>query len=168
MAENTEVEEEKKSSKKMIIIAVLVLLLGGGGAGYFFMAGDSTEVEGEQTEKPGEQADATESNNEKLYTALEKPLLVNFPKGSRARLIQVSLTLLVEDEETIEALKKHQPMLRNNLLMIISAKGPDKLASKEGKEELRAEMLEEAGKIMTKMTGKNKVDNVFFTTFVMQ
>lgn len=168
MAENTEVEEEKKSSKKMIIIAALVLLLGGGGAGYFFMASDPTETEDEQTEKTEAQADATEGSNEKLYTALKKPLIINFPKGSSARLIQVSLSLLVKSEETIEALEKHQPMLRNNLLMLISAKGPKKLASKEGKEELRAEMLEEIGKIMTKMTGKNKVDNVFFTTFVMQ
>ncbi len=170
MAEN-EVEEgeEKKSSKKIIIIAAVILLLVGGGAGYYFMAGDSEQTEGEQTEE-------SESNDEEgdqvsaevFYFDLEKPLIVNFPKGSAARLIQVSVSLSVEGEEVLEALKKHQPMIRNNLLMKISAKGAEGLKGKEGKQALREDMLKEVSEIMEKMTGKNTVTNVFFTTFVMQ
>jgi flagellar FliL protein len=158
--------EEKKSSKKMIIIiAALVLLLGGGGAGYYFMMGDSAETEGEQAE---EEEVEDESALEEVYFEMTKPFVVNFPKGSAAKLIQVSVTLLVKGEETIEVLKKHEPMIRNNLLMTISAKGPKNLKTKEGKEELQEEMLEEIGRVMEKMAGKNKVKNLFFTTFVMQ
>ncbi len=159
--------EEKKSSKKMIIIAALVLLLGGGGAGYYFMMGDSAETDGEQTEEVEEEVE-DESVLEEVYFEMTKPFVVNFPKGSGAKLIQVSVTLLVKGEETIEILKKHEPMLRNNLLMTISAKEPTNLKTKEGKEELQEEMLEEVGRVMEKMAGKNKVKNLFFTTFVMQ
>lgn len=163
MAEN-EVEdgEEKKSSKKIIIIAAVVLLLAGGGAGYFFMAGDPAPKEGEQTEEVEEEA------GEEVYYELDEALVVNFPKGSGASLIQVSVSLLVKGQDTIEALKKHEPMMRNNLLMAISGQGAENLMTQEGKEQLRVTMLDEIGKVMEKMTGKNKVSNLFFTTFVMQ
>ncbi len=169
MAENElENGEEKKSSKKIIIIVAVVLLLAGGGAGYYFMAGDqSTDESGEQTEE-AEEVVEEEGAGIELYYDLNKALVVNFPKGSGASLIQVSLSLLVKGDETVEALKKHEPMIRNNLLMVISAKGAKNLMKREGKEELRSDMLKEIGKVMEKMTRKNNVINVFFTTFVMQ
>ncbi len=168
MAENEQQEgEEKKSSKKMIIIvAVVVLLIAGGGAGYYFMIGDATE-DGEKIEEVKDEEEG-EGSNEEIYYELNQPLIVNFPKGSGASLIQISVTLLAKGEETIEALIKHEPMIRNNLLMAISANEAKNLITREGKEELRSEMLSEVGKVMKKMTGKNKVMNIFFTTFVMQ
>lgn len=168
MAENKieDGEEEKKSSKKIIIIALIVLLLAGAGAGYyFFMGGGSEGADGEQTEEVEE---VEEELVDEVYYDLKKPLIVNFPKGSEVSLIQVSISLLIKGEESVEAVKKHEPMMRNNLLMAISAQGAKNLSSVEGKEALRAEMLSEISKVMEKMTKENKVTNLFFTTFVMQ
>jgi len=171
MAENEQPEgEEKKSSKKIIIIVAIVLLLVGGGAGYYFMMGSDSEADGEQVEEVEEELseEEAEAANEEIYYDMEQSLIVNFPKGSGANLIQVSVSLLAKGAETVEAIKKHEPMIRNNLLMAISAKGPKNLKTREGKEELRAAMLDEVGKVMEKMTKKNKVESIFFTAFVMQ
>ena len=166
MAEDEEGTEKKSSKKMMIIVGLVVLLLAGAGGGYYFMMGDETETNEEQVEEVVEEEDDTAV--EEVYYDMSKPFIVNFPKGSEARLIQVSVSLLVKGEDTVEALKKHEPMIRNNLLMSISAKGAKNLKTKEGKEELRADMLKEIGNVMEKMTGKNKVKNLFFTAFVMQ
>jgi flagellar FliL protein len=174
MAENEQPEgEEKKSSKKNIIIVAIVLLLVGAGAGYYFMMGNDSEADGEQVEEIEEaeeelSEEEMEVANEEIYYDMGKSLIVNFPKGSGASLIQVSVSLLAKGAETVEAIKKHEPMIRNNLLMAISAKGPKNLKTREGKEELRATMLDEVGKVMERMTKKNKVENIFFTAFVMQ
>ena len=169
MAENEQGEgEEKKSSKLIIIIAVVVLLIGGG-AGYYFMAGGDPDAEQtEEAEEEPEEDEETEAANEEFYYDMSKAMVVNFPKGSGASLIQVSVSLLVKGPETLEAIKKHEPMIRNNLLMAISAQGPANLKTREGKEDLRETMLDEIGKVMERMTRKNKVKNVFFTTFVMR
>lgn len=166
MAESEEVEGEKKSSKNIIIAAIILVLLLGGGAGYYFMSGNDAEVDEEQVEEVEEIE--TDVDNEEVYYDLSQSLIVNFPKGSVASLIQVSVSLLAKGVETVEALKKHEPMIRNNLLMAISAKGASNLRTREGKEALRVEMLDEVGKVMERMTKKNKVDNIFFTAFVMQ
>ncbi|MCF6202789.1 MAG: flagellar basal body-associated FliL family protein [Methylococcaceae bacterium] len=169
MAEN-EVEngDEKKSSKKMIIIGLVILLLAGAGAGYYFFMGNPEELDSEASEEVIDEEEDEEGASVDIYYDMKKSLVVNFPKGSGASLIQVSVSLLVKGEETIEALKKHEPMIRNNLLMAISAKGSKSLMTIEGKEALRGEMLRVVGEVMEKMTKKNKVTNIFFTSFVMQ
>ena len=169
--DNQENGEEQKSSKKLIIIiVVLLLIIAGGGAAFFLMGGDDSAAQGgdaEQLEsKEGEEIE--QSSKEIIYYDLEQPLRVNFPKGSGARLIEVKVTFLIDNEDAKDALIKHEPMIVNNLLMAISAAGADKLKQIEGKNELRASILDETGKVMEKMTGKNRVREVFFTTFVMQ
>lgn len=166
MAENKpKAEGEKKSSKKLIIIILsIVLILAGAAGAYFFLidddAGDTSEVE----EAEPESAVSTEV----FYYDFSKPLIVNFPTGSRMRLMQVSISLLVDNQEAIEDLKKHDPMIRNNLLMLISAQSSDELNSREGKEKLREAVHAEVSAVLEKMTGRNAVKEVFFTSFVMQ
>jgi len=106
MAESVEiVGEAGKRSKIISIIAMLVLLLAGGGAGYFLRVAESTEV-GDEQAVPGAVEEPEEPGvNELLYAELKKPLIVNFSRGFSARLIQVSVTLLVKNQETVEALK---------------------------------------------------------------
>lgn len=175
MAETEAKDAEKKSSKKLIIIiAAVVLLLGGGAGGYFFFM--NKPADSEQTDKKEESKAAEEEKKEEpedpaqaeQYYELSEPLLVNFPAGASAKIIKVSVTVLVKGEANVTALKKHEPMIRNNLLMAISSIGADKAKTLEGKQELQATMLTEIGKVMELMTRKNPVKAVYFTEFVMQ
>jgi len=160
-----EAEEEKKSSKKLIIIAVaVVLVLAGGGAAYFFMAGDqAVEANSDSTEEAAEETAA-----EAFYYDMPKPFIVNYAKGSAVRLLQISISMLVPNDTVVEALKKHEPMIRNNLLMLLSAQDPGSLKSVDGKEQLREKILQEINKVMIKMAYKSQVKELFFTAFVMQ
>lgn len=171
MAETPPVEEKKSSKKLIIIIAVLVLLLGAGAGGYFFFINKPSDTEQQVTNDKQEktEADKAEGVTEpEAYYDLVDPLLVNFPPGSSAKLIKISVSVLLKGESDVEALKKHEPMIRNNLLMVISSLGADKAKTIEGKKELQATMLKEIGSVMEKMTKKNPVKDVFFTEFVMQ
>jgi len=169
-----EVEEdtEKKSSKMMIIIIALVVLLAGGAGAYYFMfMGDETAVEEGAEEKEVESEPEEEEADVDMaltYFEMDKPFVVNFPKSSGVRLLQISIALSVEGVTTVELLKKHEPMIRNNFLMLISGQAPQDLKTVEGKEKLIELMYEEIDKVMKKIGGKNKVQDVFFTSFVMQ
>ena len=175
---------EKKSSKKLIIIiiAVVILLAGGGGAGYyFFMRGhDAPESEGDKKkehkgkgkEKKHEEKSSEDEEEhpeaESVYYDFGKPLVVDFSKSGPVRFVSISLSLLAAGAETVDALKKNEPMLRNNLLMLINAQGVEVLKTKEGKDKLRAAILTEVAGVLEKMESKGKVKDIFFTSFVMQ
>ncbi|MBS3965178.1 MAG: flagellar basal body-associated FliL family protein [Methylomonas sp.] len=177
------IEGEKKSSKKLWIIIALVVLLGGGAAAAYFLlmkppAEAGADPHGDKAAEASEHAapeaaaheDEAEGHEteEYVYYPLPTPLIVNFPAGASAKLVKISLTVQVKGEAGVEALKKHEPMIRNNLLMAISSIGADKAKTLEGKKELQALMLSEIGKVLERMTKKNSAKDVFFTEFVMQ
>jgi flagellar protein FliL len=172
-------DQEKKSAKKLIIItvAVIILLAGGGGAGYFFFMrgheapadkGDKKDSHNEKSNDKSESDDKEHADVEKLYYDLGKPLVVDFSKSASARFVSISLSFLVEGADTVEALKKNEPMIRNNLLMLINAQGSENLQTREGKDKLRTAILAEVTGVLKKMIGKSQVKEVFFTSFVMQ
>jgi flagellar FliL protein len=160
-----EVGEKKKFSKKMIIISAIaaVILLGGGGTAFYFLTGSLNPAESENNT-----ANEEGKFEETLYYDMGSPFIVNFPKDSSARLMRISISFLVEGQETIDALKKHEPMVRNNLLMIMSAQKAEDLKTREGKDKLRIAMLNEVTAVLMKMAGKSQIKEVFFTSFVMQ
>ncbi|MBE0469302.1 MAG: flagellar basal body-associated FliL family protein [Methyloprofundus sp.] len=173
MAEVEQGTEKKSSKMMMMIVALVVLLAGGGGAYYFMFMGDEAAVEeGAEATKENE-AEPEEEEVEGVDTALtyfemDKPFVVNFPKSSGISLLQISIALSVEGVTAVELLNKHQPMIRNNFLMLMSGQIPQDLKTEEGKEKLIELMHEEVDKVMKKMGAKNKVQDVFFTSFVMQ
>jgi flagellar FliL protein len=66
-------------------------------------------------------------------------------------------------------MKNIQPVIRNDLLMLFGTQDAAQLATREGKEKLRDESLALVRKIVKAENGKpDTVDNVFFTSFVMQ
>ena len=164
-----EIEQEgvKKSPKKLIIIivAVLVLLAGAGGGAFFFMKGGDAAKE-EKVEQATE--DESAAHAEKIYFEMSKPLVVDFPKGSAVKHGRITISMLVEGAETTEILKKNEPMIRNNLLMLIGAQDSNVLNTREGKEALQKAMLDDVMVVIKKMAGKGQVEEVFFTSFVMQ
>lgn len=188
MAETHENNTGKKSSKKLIIIIVLaVLLLGGVGAGvYFYFFKKPAEVEhtkgksgkekhevvAEPKHEESHEASHESGHDEKaepdVYYELPSALIVDFPVGSSVKVIKISVTILVKGEAAAAALKKNEPMVRNNLLMVISALGAEKAKTVEGKQALQASILSEVGKVLEKMAGKNTAKDVYFTEFVMQ
>lgn len=158
--------EEKKSPKKLIIIiaAALILLIAGGGVTFFLMKGDSSK--GEKAAHVDESEAAV--HPEKLYFDMSKPIIVDFPSGSAVKHGRITVSMLVEGAETIDILKKNEPMIQNNLLMLIGAQDSSVLNTGEGKEMLRKAILDDVTAVLVKMSGKGKINEIFFTSFVMK
>ena len=156
-------EENKSRQKLIIIIASTVLLsIASTVTAIYFLNGGFGRSENEKTETEGH------VQKEEFYFDMSQPLIVDFSSESAVRLIQVSVSFLVEQAEAVDALKKHEPMIRNNLLMMINAQGAEHLKTREGKEQLRSAMQQEVSAILKKMAGMGQIKEVFFTSFVMQ
>ena len=167
--ENAEAEGGSKGSKKLIIIAVaVVLLLGGGGGAYFMMQGGEEEMAAAEGEEGEEDEDEEDMPQTPHYFTLNPPFVVNFVGKSRAKFLQVNIEGLTRDPQIKEDITTHLPQIRNNIVMILSSKTYAELMDPEGKENLRKQVLSELKKILRKETGKDEIENVFFTNFVMQ
>ena len=111
---------------------------------------------------------AKEAVKPAFYVELDPPLVVNFDDSQSVRFLQVSMQLLVREEHAGETVKLHSPVIRNNLLQVLNGRDYHELMTREGKEKLRQECLKEVQKILTKMAGAPIVDDLYFTSFVVQ
>lgn len=102
-----------------------------------------------------------------LYYAIDPPLVVNFEDGAVVRFLQITMEVMAHDEKAIDSVQKNIPLIRNNLLMLMSNRDYQTMMSRDGKEQLRHEALAEVRKVQTQ-TGAPDVDDLLFTTFVVQ
>ncbi len=175
MAENDDLDlgEEKKSSNTwMIIGAVVLLLLTGGGAAAYFMDwlpfGKAVDTSDKEHEAGGGEASEEESISKDSQFYQFAPLVVNFPRGSGARLMQIKFSVLAYDEGSIKAVDKHAPMIRNNLLLLLGRYKPQDLQTAQGKLALREAILTEIQKVLDMQTDGSRIEAVFYTNFLME
>lgn len=184
---------KKKGSKLKLITWVVagVLLLGGTTAGVYFsgiIPAFSAHAEGEEDVASADNSDGKDAakkgdktkgkgkkNGKKkeepkvtLYLPLDPAFVVNFQEQGQLRFLQVTMEVMARDQEVLDAVKTHLPVIRNNLTLMLSSQSLENLASREGKEKVRAETLTEIQKILKEQTGKPGVEAVYFTSFVMQ
>lgn len=166
----------KKSSKLKLIIILLAGILvlgGGGGAAWYFlvMKGDMVaEADGDMeiTDETAVRKKKKRSNEPPLFTGLDPAFVVSFKDQSHARFMQLSVELMSRDPDVIEAVDQYKPMLRNNLLLLFSSQKFEDVITREGKERLLEQSLEEVNNTLSDEAGIGGVEAVYFTAFVAQ
>lgn len=103
-----------------------------------------------------------------LYLPLDPPLVVSFQDRDQIRFLQVTVELMARDDKAIAAVQAHAPVIRNNLLMLMGAPTLSELVSRDGKEQLRQSALAEVQQILVAQTGSPGVEELYFTSFVVQ
>lgn len=106
---------------------------------------------------------------EAIYMPLEPQFIVNFGgESEQVRFLQTMIEVMARDKKTINAVTKHMPAIRNNIVLLLSSQTYASLSTQKGKEELRAKVLAEVQRILKEQTGEPGVEAVYFTAFVMQ
>ncbi|WP_028294684.1 flagellar basal body-associated FliL family protein [Oceanobacter kriegii] len=166
-------EEKPKSKLKLIIIIVVALLvLGGGGAAAYFLlfAGEDTEaVEGEEVVEEEEEV-PEEPPIPAQYIILKPEFVVSYQVGPRQRFIQLSIEIMTRKQTVVDGLTLHEPMIRNEILRVLSEQDFNKLRTHEGKMALRQAIHDRIAQALSReaYTQPEDVEAVLFTNFVMQ
>jgi flagellar FliL protein len=83
------------------------------------------------------------------------------------RFLQISMEIMGKDQKGIDSVQKNMPLIRNNLLLLMSNRDYQSLMSREGKDKLRQEALTEIRAVQKKQGGAD-VEDLLFTSFVVQ
>jgi flagellar FliL protein len=174
-------EQPKSGSKKMImIIALVVVLLGVSAAATLVLTGvlgGDDEVVAEETDgdaKSAKKGDKKAKSKKKepraplSYVPLDPPFVVNFSGDTDVRFLQITVEAGTRDPAVVDQIKEHRPAIRNNLVFLFKSQDPVALDTREGMEKLRQETLAAVQEVLKAETGEAGVENVYFTSFVMQ
>jgi len=147
----------------IIIIAVVLLLGGGGGAYFFFMSGDP-----DSEEVPEQVEENVDNSGTANYVAMPRPFVFNVMDGNRDRLVQIKVQLMVRGDRNEILADKHVPLLEGTLVRVFGGATAAQLRTPEGKDQLRETALEELNEATMELEGKEIIDTVLFTGFVLQ
>jgi flagellar FliL protein len=121
----------KKSGLLLVVLVAAVMLALGGGGAWFFLLHKSTG--GEHVAE----AKAASAESPVFFTL--EPFVVNLA-GEETRYLQVGIDLKVADSHVVDKIKLHMPEIKNGVLLLLSSKKPEEIASLEGKNQLRGEI----------------------------
>ena len=150
-----------KSKKKLFAaIGLLVVLAAGGGAYFFLMPGeDVEEVAAEEVEIPIQEA---------FYLKLEPVFIINLPDKGKQRFLQTSVTVMSRSNDSILKVEQHMPVIRHHLTNILSAQTISSIQSPGGIENARMQTLQQLNRVLVEEYGSEAIEEVLFTSFVMQ
>ena len=174
-----ELDSNGKKKKIMIIGIVVAILVIAGGA--FFMFGGSDDMpenagqeaaqattgEGAEGTAAGVKPEAASVGNA-LYVPMPRAFRFNVPGSTRDRFVEIRVQLLVRGSDNEEVTKKHIPLLESTLLGVFSQANADDLGTSAGKTSLKQKSLDALQTEIKDIVGKNTIEQVLFTGFVMQ
>ena len=177
--ENEGAEGKDKGSKKKLIIMIVagLVFLGAGTGGTLYFTGmlgggdkaeQPEEEHGGKADKKKAKTKVKKRGGTPIYFKFESPFTVNFETQSGLRFLQIDIEMMSYDSDAVEAVKTHLPVIKNNIILMLSSQTYGLLISREGKEELRKHTLEEIRKVLKENYGEPGVEEVYFTSFVMQ
>src|SRR6185437_8822649 len=163
-AAGAEVKPVKRRIPLLVIIIGAAVVIAGAAAALFFMRSSSSAAAGHN-----KAAAAHASLGPPLYLPLDPPFVVNFQADQLVRFLQVSVEVMSRDPKTLDLLKDNDPVLRNDLLILLANQKYAAIATPAGKEQLRVDALAAIRKDVAQAGGDPKlVEAVYFTSFVMQ
>lgn len=116
-------------------------------------------VQEEGSEQKRAEAEASDE-----YVGALVPLetfLVNLSGVRGGRLMKITMSLEVNNEEVKDEIEKRKPEIRDTILILLASKSFDQISSVDGKDFLREEVRDTLNAYLT----KGKVKRVLFTEF---
>jgi len=180
-----DVKNSGKGTKLLLIILIVLVLLVGGVGGFLFLS-SGDEKDNEDTAEGEAVEDGTPLAT--LYMPLGKPFTINFSDTSKARFLQVEITIMARKQPVLDIVKKHLPIIQDDVINIIGSKSYEELNNQEGKKRLADEILksiqavvegeqtassEAPGEESNEESTKEKINGpgveaIYFTSFIMQ
>lgn len=152
---------------QILLLVILTLMVAGfsvGGTLFLVKVLGDSEAE-VLADDPKEQLQLP---NQAIYYPLNPAIVVNFSVRGRQRFLQAELSLMLRDPRVISAIELHQPVIRNALVLLMGGQMYEELQTPEGKELLRQKALQEIQGILKEEIGRPGIEQVLFTSFIMQ
>ncbi len=102
------------------------------------------------------------------YVTLVPALVGNFGDGPKLKFFKADLSLRVTGKDVEEKVKHHEPLIRNQLVMLFSQQTNEGMAAAGARETLRAEALKQVQDVLTQEEGKPLVEDLLFNNLIIQ
>ncbi len=184
--EKTEVVTKQQGGSNVLLIIVVIMLfliLIGGAAGAYFMLSEDTAVIEEatkveqstpltkQTQSANPMQNRTSAPQKRVTNYAEigpmypmDKFIVNLYTEGSDRYIKTAINFELDSPELSAELDLKKPLIRDIVIKTLSAKTYEEISTIRGKENLKDDIVMQVNQVLS----DGKVNNIFFTDFVIQ
>jgi flagellar FliL protein len=102
------------------------------------------------------------------YVTLVPALVGNFGDGPKLKFFKADLSLRVTGADVEAMVKHHEPLIRNQLVMLFSQQTEEAMAAAGARETLRVEALKQVQDVLNQEEGKPLVEDLLFNNLIIQ
>src|SRR3569832_1434484 len=155
---------KKKGVMKYVVIGVaVVLLIGISIEASIYMTtnlfGDKVATDGKDDKKGKKEKAQPKVVKTPIYYNIEQPFVVKYQSSNHMRFLQVTMELMTYDQNVIPSIEQSMPVIKNNLVFLLSNLTSDQLATAEGRLKVRTDTLAEIQNILKERTDKQPADD---------
>jgi flagellar protein FliL len=188
-AEEGEAKPKKKKPILLILVIVLslIILIGGSVFGTLFVSGyfehkseAAAHDKVDELEKAAEEAQAAAASPSKVkkestetsrfentYLQIDKEFMTNITGSKKVMVVQLAI-MTHYDSRVFDNVKKHEFAVRSAVLDVMRQSTEADIAKPEFRTELAAKIKEVMNAMLMKYEDFGGIEDVFFTSFVMQ
>ena len=103
------------------------------------------------------------------YIDLKPAFVANFGGPTpKLKFIKADISLRVHSTEAAALIEQHMPLIRNEIVLLLSAQEEKEISTMQGQEKVRLEALERVKEVLEEETGATTAEDLLFTNFVLQ
>ena len=103
------------------------------------------------------------------YVSLGEPMILNLASdGRRLSFLQLQADVLVVNDDAREVVETHIPAIRHKLILLLSEQKAIDMKTPAKREQLRQQATQDVRAMIEQMTGSTGIEEVLFTTFLVQ
>ncbi|MDA7415227.1 flagellar basal body-associated FliL family protein [Xenophilus arseniciresistens] len=133
-----------KGKLLIILLAALIVAAGAAAGGWFYL--QSRKNLAAQAQDEAHEAPAAKRATP-TYLALEN-MVVNLADAGGERMVQIGITLDLNDAKVVDEVKSMMPAVRNSVLLLVSQRSSEELLKLDGKEKLAADVRDEISRAL--------------------
>jgi Flagellar basal body-associated protein len=150
---------DTRKSRRLGLVVALVALVGIASAGAGYVLGNS---------RMSTQAGDTTRSEAPIFVALE-PFTVNLKSDDgRNRFLHIGMSLRVADVQSQKQAMQYLPQLRSRILLLLSNRQADSLATQDDRTQLAGEILQALNRPVTPDQPPSRFTDIAFTAFMIQ
>ncbi len=113
---------------------------------------------------------SAQASEDTQYVRLTKGMVVNYgePSLDRLKYLKIAVDVRVPNAENAELVEHHLPALLDSLVLVFAGSEEETVRTGMGKEEIRQLALEKVQSVMKAEEGDSIVEDLLFSTFVVQ
>lgn len=105
-----------------------------------------------------------------VYYTIQEPFTINFLTQSqqKVRYLQIKVALMSHDQATVDSAEQNLPMIQDGLRNLFTDQSLQNVSTVDGRQALQTQALNTVNRILKQETGKDDIEAVYFTSFILQ